>query len=161
MTQDEIIEMANQAGIVNPQMVINTLEAFAKLVAQHEREACAKQLDALGCDHCATAIRSRDKQDGECKYCTDGCPACDARKLPKQEPVAWFSTLPDGRLSIKIVGKPTEGNWEPLYTTPPQRTWVGLTGEEVKNFVQAVWPREATPTDYIRAIEAKLKEKNT
>jgi len=42
-----------------------------------------------------------------------------------------------------------------------QRTWVGLTDEEVKNFVQAVWPREATPTDYIRAIEAKLKEKNT
>ena len=41
MTQDEIIEMANQAGIVNPQMVINTLEAFAKLIAQHEREACA------------------------------------------------------------------------------------------------------------------------
>ena len=41
MTQDEIIGMANQAGIVNPQMVINTLEAFAKLVAQHEREACA------------------------------------------------------------------------------------------------------------------------
>jgi signal recognition particle subunit SEC65 len=42
----------------------------------------------------------------------------------------------------------------------PQRTWTGLTDEEVKNFVQAVWPREATPTDYIRAIEAKLKEKN-
>jgi hypothetical protein len=41
-----------------------------------------------------------------------------------------------------------------------QRPWVGLTDEEVKNFVQAVWPREATPTDYIRAIEAKLKEKN-
>ena len=41
-----------------------------------------------------------------------------------------------------------------------QRTWTGLTDEEVNNFVQAVWPREATPTDYIRAIEAKLKEKN-
>ena len=41
-----------------------------------------------------------------------------------------------------------------------QRTWTGLTDEEVKNFVQAVWSREATPTDYIRAIEAKLKEKN-
>ena len=24
-----------------------------------EREECAKQLDALGCDHCATAIRVR------------------------------------------------------------------------------------------------------
>jgi hypothetical protein len=45
LNQSEIIEMANQAGIVNPQMVINTLEDFAKLVAQHEREACAKDLD--------------------------------------------------------------------------------------------------------------------
>jgi hypothetical protein len=47
-----------------------------------------------------------------------------------------------------------------LYAAPVQRAWTGLTDEEVKNFVQAVWPREATPTDYIRAIEAKLKEKN-
>ena len=61
MTQDEIIEMANQAGIVNPQMVINTLEDFAKLVAQHEREACAKVCDEflpLG-NKCAYAIRAR------------------------------------------------------------------------------------------------------
>ena len=41
--------------------------------------------------------------------------------IEQAEPVAWFSVLPDGMLSIKIVGKPTEGNWEPLYTTPPQR----------------------------------------
>jgi hypothetical protein len=61
MTQDEIIGMANQAGIINPQMVINTLEAFAKLVAQHEREACAKMCDEflpLG-NKCAYAIRAR------------------------------------------------------------------------------------------------------
>ena len=71
MTQDEIIEMANQAGIVNPQMVINTLEDFAKLVAQHEREACAKvcesYTDKSDSDHeahgyaCAIAIRARGK----------------------------------------------------------------------------------------------------
>ena len=47
--------------------------------------------------------------------------AVEAALEAKDEPVAWFSTLPDGKLSIKIVGKPTEGNWEPLYTTPPQR----------------------------------------
>ena len=41
------------------------------------------------------------------------------------------------------------------------REWEGLTDEEVNNFVQAVWPREATPADYIRAIEAALKAKNT
>jgi hypothetical protein len=67
MTQDEIIEMARQVcDIAIDNRGRHTfvcdeygLEAFAKLVAQHEREACAKQLDALGCDHCATAIRAR------------------------------------------------------------------------------------------------------
>ena len=43
---------------------------------------------------------------------------------------------------------------EYLYTTPQQRTWVGLTDEEIKeldlsNYVQAV-----------RIVETKLKEKN-
>jgi len=64
MTQDEIIEMARQAQMpfywrTGEITYLDKLEAFAKLVAQHEREACAKQLDALGCDHCATAIRAR------------------------------------------------------------------------------------------------------
>jgi len=67
MTQDEIIEMANRAGIIQPRNVIKTLEAFAKLVAQHEREACealckwrtgVQQVDAA-IDTCAAAIRAR------------------------------------------------------------------------------------------------------
>jgi hypothetical protein len=52
MTQDEIIEMARQCGferlghddcdlVCYPEEV----EAFANLVAQHEREACAKICD--------------------------------------------------------------------------------------------------------------------
>ena len=39
-----------------------------------------------------------------------------------------------------------------------KKPWAGLTDEEVNNFLKAVW---ITPADYIRAIEAKLKEKNT
>ena len=46
MTQDEIIEMARQAGFIdadwNIKIVLPHLEAFAKLVAEREREACAK-----------------------------------------------------------------------------------------------------------------------
>ena len=40
MTQDEIIEMAVQAGIAKEiaEVNIDIMEAFAKLVAQHERE---------------------------------------------------------------------------------------------------------------------------
>ena len=55
MTQDEIIKMAKQAGIRFLRNVFHSgycdgvhgdeLEHFAKLVAQHEREACAKICD--------------------------------------------------------------------------------------------------------------------
>jgi len=35
---------------------------YERSIAAQEREACAKQLDALGCDHCAAAIRARGEQ---------------------------------------------------------------------------------------------------
>jgi hypothetical protein len=54
MTQDEIIEMARHAGFegcaeLTWENVICTEElvAFAKLVAEHEREACAKVADHM------------------------------------------------------------------------------------------------------------------
>ena len=47
MTQDEIIEMAKEVyGDTNwTEASLNRLEAFAKLVAAKEREACAKVAD--------------------------------------------------------------------------------------------------------------------
>jgi hypothetical protein len=49
MTQDEIIEMAREAGIMSS--VLNhwplELKKFAKLVAAKEREACAKALESI------------------------------------------------------------------------------------------------------------------
>ena len=60
MTQDEIIEMAYEAGIIQPQNVIKTLEIFAKLIAQHEREACAKWLEnKADAPYLAEQIRAR------------------------------------------------------------------------------------------------------
>ena len=44
---------------------------------------------------------------------------------------------------------------------PPAQQWVGLTDEELNNFLKAVWGREVTPKHFIQAIEAKLKERNT
>ena len=50
-------------------------------------------------------------------------------------------------------------NVVPLYTAPPQREWQGLTDEEIRKLSDecAVVRDE---TEFIRAIEAKLKEKN-
>ena len=49
MTKDEIIDMARQAGfehIAEANYWHPLFAKFAKLVAQHEREACAKVFDA-------------------------------------------------------------------------------------------------------------------
>jgi len=68
MTKDEIVEITRQAGGFDA--TPKFLETFAKLVAQHEREACAdlcmwrtgiQQVDAA-VDTCAAAIRARAKE---------------------------------------------------------------------------------------------------
>lgn len=43
-----------------------------------------------------------------------------------------------------------------LYTTPPERTWVGLTNDEIA-LINADYPYAQ---GFARAIEAKLKQKN-
>ena len=102
---------------------------------------------------------AQTEQDGQCKRCTDGCPACDARKLPKQEPVAWAKFSAKGNI-IDLLSEPDD-DYTPLYTTPSQRTWVGLTdGDIAEIYNQKDWDIH-TNWDYERAIEAKLKEKNT
>jgi len=77
MKQDEIIEMARQHfcrveyddGDVHEcyEFSLEELEAFAKLVAAKEREACAKMLEdwnkhAWNPFDCAEAIRARGEQ---------------------------------------------------------------------------------------------------
>ena len=72
MTQDEIIEMAREADLGfllgDNWMLHHELEYFAKLVADKEREACAKVCDEVGehpsltPQHCAESIRARGEQ---------------------------------------------------------------------------------------------------
>ena len=52
MTQDEIIELARQAGVRDDEHIFEFsqykyLEAFANLVAEKEREACANICETL------------------------------------------------------------------------------------------------------------------
>jgi len=50
----------------------------------------------------------------------------------------------------------------PVAQPPQQRTWVGLTDEELKPFCDENYIAYGAYTvDFIKAIEAKLKEKNT
>ena len=51
----------------------------------------------------------------------------------------------------------------PHYVPIPQRTWVGLTDEEIRLQWSEFWEAECHPwaIDFAQAIEAKLKEKNS
>ena len=68
MTREEIIKMAKQAGVEDSNeynhLVCTEVEliAFAKLIAEHEREKCAKRLEAVGAAHCAENIRARKQE---------------------------------------------------------------------------------------------------
>ena len=109
------------------------------------------------------ALDAQPEQDGKCKHCTDGCPACDARKLPEQEPVAFINVEQRKLEWAKYVSwdTPTVVNLPkiPLYTTPPQRTWVSMTNEQ---FLEAC--KIAESGNYMVAfqrIQQWLKENNT
>ena len=76
--------------------------------------------------------------------------------LAQQEPVLW--EMPDGKTADKWALQFYGGQkGKPLYTTPPQRK--PLTDEEIdKIYETKVWDARRS---FARAIEAKLKERNT
>jgi hypothetical protein len=62
----------------------------------------------------------------------------------------------------KLAGEGILIGWDtktdtPIFANPPQRKWVGLTDEEIWELMC----RNVLETDLCRAVEAKLKEKNT
>jgi len=73
MNRDDIIRLARESGIIQPEIVFTHLERFAALVAEHEREECAKVCDGISANYvdadehgervasewCAETIRSR------------------------------------------------------------------------------------------------------
>jgi hypothetical protein len=126
------------------------------LLPAHNIKECAEAITAI------KEALAQTEQDGECKHCTDGCPACDARKLPEQEPVAWgvfegnlhdmFFSQEEAQKMADLKG--THAEVRPLYTTPPQRTWVGLTDEEILTYRHMIdWTAEWSYINFARAIE--------
>ena len=98
---------------------------------------------------------------------------------PEPEPVAWMydwydetediDGVPIGGIVHDWISKdydeahsPTMGchNIRPLYATPPQREWVGLTDEEQNQVAWSCGAMSADWLDFARAIESKLREKN-
>jgi succinate dehydrogenase flavin-adding protein (antitoxin of CptAB toxin-antitoxin module) len=93
---------------------------------------------------------------------------------PEQEPVAWGvpNTRPTEKAQFMMLLHSADGcqypdQLVPLYTAPPQREWQGLTDDEVRDFWSWSMTQDAEHIAntqqhaFARAIEDKLKEKNT
>ena len=91
---------------------------------------------------------------------------------PEQKPVAYLyhdtacaelaNPLADSTLLVLACDrKPNGRNETPLYTAPPSKPWVSLTDEEIY-YIWSISPGDwEDKFAFPRAIEAKLKEKNT
>jgi hypothetical protein len=91
---------------------------------------------------------------------------CEAQ--PAQEPVAWMFQHEETGRTMCVDAQQVEWGFEkgnprlkkiaPLYTTLPQRPWVGLTDEELHEICNSYYYGDR---ELVKLIEAKLKEKNT
>ena len=81
-----------------------------------------------------------------CSQCGHKCP-----QIAQQEPVAWWDE------NLGVFDEKHFDQLQPLYTTPPQRPWAGLTGQ-AKALIASV---SLGVHDAVHRTEAKLKEKNT
>ena len=75
----------------------------------------------------------------------------EALAQPEQEPVAWWNDT-GTHIDLNVSGRGA-----PLYKAPQQRTWVGLTKNEVEILA---YKAEGNTWKAVELTETKLKEKN-
>lgn len=153
------------------------------------REAAQQALEALDCIYsplhvkeidkvgkAMNALRAALKQPDHTEQNFEMVATCKDFFPVQQELVAWMSPASDSMIGkadgsgaafhIITTSRRTDNNSIPLYTTPPKREWQGLTEPELHE-INPTWPAPGKHWGYenvlafARAIEAKLKEKNT
>ena len=75
---------------------------------------------------------------------------------PDQEPVAWDNCQGEKQCRSWCGNSRCVSHWN--YTTPPQRTWVGLSDEEIETLIHRF---DGDPHTLLDEVNARLKEKNT
>ena len=169
MTQDEIIEMAIQAGASPDEnkiwlMYAEEIETFAKLVAAKEREALAQEQEPVAWMY--QEYRD-DDQFGWRDEILFTPPPNDPIYFRNITPVYTHPPQRTEQEPVKIVqynckcGRTMK--FESVHgVVAPQRTWVGLTDEEIDScFEDHGWSPSKDYYPVIKDIEAKLKERNT
>ena len=132
------------------------------------RQAAQQALEAL------EAITRSVQSDHQAEIAEDAITALRTALVQQAEPVAWavqacskmwrgeFAEI-DAKAEAKRIGGTCVAF--PLYTTPPQRPWVGLTDEEMSDIVADI---DVDFGDLLwkvvcltKIIQATIKERNT
>jgi hypothetical protein len=128
-----------------------------------DREIMRQALDALEVAYGVSLIEDIIPKDAPIKQAITALRTA-IEQAEKQEPVAWLYLDAWGTLKLSQIIPPPVGAF-PVYTTPlaAPREWVGLTDEEFDLLVPYCGNEFDLKDykDFARAIEAKLKEKNT
>ena len=119
-------------------------------------ELCSKT-QPVRIDNCRDAKTNEPYQDIVCAECDLVIASGTDITQPEQEPVAWMNNYYEVFFDAGKAACYSMGWIKPLYTAPPKREWVGLTRRELDI---ATFGLEDL-SDCYKAIEAKLKEKNT
>ena len=78
---------------------------------------------------------------------------------PEQKPVVGITAIRTWFKDGRVVTQTLCNSW--VDTTPPQRTFVGLTDEEIAQGCKESWVTEQAWQSAVWWAEEKLKEKNT
>ena len=151
MTKDDIIKLAREALTIYSDAQCS-LKGQAAITAL--RTALEQQAEPV-CPECKAAVLYE-------------CVACSSNNYPPQQqadPVAWMSSdrawmWSDYSKALAAVAHIPRLTLIPLYTTPPQRPWVGLTPEEVLDLFDINNVYGSKWVEFARTVENKLKEKS-
>lgn len=161
-----------------------------KLALEALMEATKIHASSCKCSVCRAVIVAQDALAEQpctypnCPYPCPDLPDCRDAEKAHQEPVAW---LHPANATCVTTDPTAYARGIPLYTSPqPSKPWVGLTDEEIEGLLPpadgsaeenkvrvevqpGIWGAEYEEVDAwslplvrqaIRAIEAKLREKN-
>lgn len=166
MTEREALKLALKALQSDDYWThVEAVNAIHKALAQPEQELLAWKNAALRVGEDLSSIGPNGYYNMTAQQWLDWAMAQQPRgnnslAQPEQEPVAYIDMsewppvrFKEGTLRCDIAHL----DGQKLYTTPPQRTWVGLTDEDWDELLD----KALTRSDTIMATEAKLKDKNT
>ncbi len=103
---------------------------------------------------------------GQCNNCNERWELGTASTCicVKDEPVAYVKTVIEALYENSDPVSVEAAELLERITTPPQRTWVGLTYEDMTKLQKDLYDAKGEsvlPTTFAMAVEAKLKEKNS